>query len=144
LRRPRRVKPSRADRNIYEMPVTSRERPASAAGPRGRITPEWVMCVGCRELIYGKRWERNLRCCPECGHHGPFTALERLRSLLDPGSLEMLPFSVRPADPLCFTDSKPYPQRLAEASDLTGLPEAVLGATGEIEGEPVVIACMDF
>jgi acyl-CoA carboxylase subunit beta len=126
------------------MSVMSHERPTPAAAPRKDASPDWVMCAGCRELIYGKRWERSLRCCPECGYHGPLTAIERVRSLLDPGSLDVLSFSVEWADPLGFADSKPYSQRLAEASSRTGLPEAVLGATGEIEGEPVVIACMDF
>src|SRR5256885_723328 len=126
------------------MSVMSHERPTPAAAPRKDASPDWVMCAGCRELIYGKRWERSLRCCRECGYHVPLTAIERVRSLLDPGSLDVLSFSVEWADPLGFADSKPYSQRLAEASSRTGLPEAVLGAPGEIEGEPVVIACMDF
>jgi acetyl-CoA carboxylase carboxyl transferase subunit beta len=102
------------------------------------------MCGGCRELIYGKRWLRNLKCCPECGHHEALSAAERLRCLLDPCSLELLRFSVVPADPLGFSDSKPYLQRLSEARSRTGLSEAVLGAVGEIDGNPVVVACMDF
>ncbi|MET8976871.1 acetyl-CoA carboxylase carboxyltransferase subunit alpha/beta [Streptomyces sp. NPDC004539] len=106
--------------------------------------PDWVRCDGCGTLVYGKRWLRTLRCCPECGHHGPLTAGERLRLLLDPGSLRLLPFSVAEADPLGFTDSRPYPRRLSEARARTGLPEAVLGAVGEIEGCAVTVACMDF
>jgi len=107
-------------------------------------SPDWVRCGGCGTLVYGKRWRRTLRCCPECGHHGALTAWERLSLLLDPGSLELLHFEVEPADPLEFTDSKPYPRRLAQARERTGMSEAVLGALGEIEGSPVVVACMDF
>ncbi|QNP74682.1 acetyl-CoA carboxylase, carboxyltransferase subunit beta [Streptomyces roseirectus] len=106
--------------------------------------PEWVRCPGCTTMVYGKRWLRNLRCCPECGHHGALTAWERLNLLLDEGTLDLLPFSVAPADPLDFTDSKPYPRRLADARTRTGLPEAVVSAVGEIDGSPVVVACMDF
>ncbi|WP_327044155.1 acetyl-CoA carboxylase, carboxyltransferase subunit beta [Microbispora sp. NBC_01189] len=125
------------------MPTTSHETstpPAALEQP----PPEWVLCDGCRAMIYGKRWRRNLGCCPECGHHGALTARARMRLLLDPGSLEPLHFSIAPADPPGFTDGRPYAHRLAEARAKTGLPEAVLGAAGEIEGSPVVIACMDF
>jgi acyl-CoA carboxylase subunit beta len=115
----------------------------SAVG-REELTPEWTVCGGCRELIYGKRWLRHLKCCPECGHHGALTAFERLRYLVDPGSLELLTFKVTPADPLDFSASKPYLQQLAEARSRTGLSEAVVGAHGEIDGNPLVIACMDF
>ena len=78
------------------MSVMSREQTTHPAAPREEMTPEWVMCGGCRELIYGKRWLRNLKRCPECGHHDALTASERLRCLLDPSSLELLRFSVVP------------------------------------------------
>ena len=29
----------------------------------------WVKCDGCKEIIYAKELERNLRICPKCGHH---------------------------------------------------------------------------
>lgn len=61
-----------------------------------------------------------------------------------PGSVEQLEFAVAAADPLRFTDTRPYPDRLAAARARTGLPEAVQGVAGTIEGCPVVAACMDF
>jgi acyl-CoA carboxylase subunit beta len=139
---------SRQTGSTDEGSVTSRENAMHAAihpaAVRGEPAPDWVMCDGCRAMIYRKRWLRNVKCCPECGRHGALTAPERLRLLLDPGSLEMLRFSVTPADPLGFSDSKPYSRRLSEARARTGLSEAVVGAAGEIEGIPLVIACMDF
>jgi acetyl-CoA carboxylase carboxyl transferase beta subunit/acetyl-CoA carboxylase carboxyl transferase alpha subunit len=129
---------------IDEMATTSFDSVAYPTTAPTETAPDWVRCDGCGTTVYGKRWLRNLRCCPECGHHGALTAWERLRLLLDPGSLELLPFSVTPADPLGFSDSKPYLRRLSEARARTGLPEAVLGAVGEIDGSPVVVACMDF
>lgn len=105
---------------------------------------EWTRCPGCHTTLYGKRWQRNLRVCPECGRHSALGAPERLAQLLDDGSMEPLAFTVRAADPLRFTDTKPYPRRLAEARGRTGLPEAVVGAIGTIEGRPVAVACMDF
>jgi len=106
--------------------------------------PEWTWCGACRTPLYGKRWIRNLKVCPECGRHGALTAPERLGQLLDPGSIEPLSFTVHPNDPLRFADTKPYPHRLASARAQTGLTEAVVGALGTIEGSPVAVACMDF
>ena len=47
-------------------------------------------------------------------------------------------------DPLEFKDSKPYPDRLEAAKKKTGLNDALSVASGELNGQGVVIACMDF
>ncbi|HEV7648838.1 MAG TPA: acetyl-CoA carboxylase, carboxyltransferase subunit beta [Actinophytocola sp.] len=105
---------------------------------------EFVSCRQCRSLIYDKRLSRSLRVCPDCGHHGRVSARDRVGQLLDPGTVELLDLPVHSADPLGFTDSKPYPARLADARRKTGLDEAVLCAAGTIEGRPLVTAVMDF
>jgi acyl-CoA carboxylase subunit beta len=104
----------------------------------------WILCTGCRSVVYAKRWARSLGVCPDCGRSSAVPAQERLAQLLDPGSIEPLEFAVTAADPLRFTDTSPYPDRLAAARTRTGLTEAVQGAVGAIEGCPVVVACMDF
>ena len=43
----------------------------------------WVKCDGCKEIIYNKELERNLRICPKCGHHFRIDATARLQLLLD-------------------------------------------------------------
>ena len=105
---------------------------------------EWVSCTKCRSLVYDKRLSRSLRVCPDCGHHGRVGARDRLDQLLDAGTVEILDLPVRSADPLNFTDSKPYPARLADARRKTGLAEAVVCASGTVEGNPLVVAVMDF
>lgn len=105
---------------------------------------EWVSCKQCRSLIYDKRLSRSLRVCPDCGYHNRVGAYQRLTQLLDPDTIELLDLPVREADPLGFVDSKPYPKRLASARASTGLDEAVVCAAGEIEGNPLVVAVMDF
>lgn len=105
---------------------------------------DWVCCKQCRALIYDKRLSRSLRVCPDCGYHNRVDAGQRLAQLLDPGSIEKLDFPVREADPLGFVDSKPYPVRMASARRSTGLDEAVVCAAGTIEGNPLVVAVMDF
>jgi acyl-CoA carboxylase subunit beta len=106
--------------------------------------PGWVICVGCRALAYGKRFRRDLRVCPECGHHDRMSADERIAGLLDEGSVEELDFPVVDGDPLGFVDAKPYPVRLSEARAATGMQAAVVCVRGVIAGNPVIAAVMDF
>ncbi|MFB7664412.1 acetyl-CoA carboxylase carboxyl transferase subunit alpha [Kitasatospora sp. NPDC056138] len=106
--------------------------------------PDWVRCGRCAGLIYGRRFRRTLRVCPDCGWHAQLTARQRLDQLLDPGSAEPLRHVPALHDPLGFVDSRPYPERLSAARADTGLDEAVLCVTGRIEGRPVVVAAMDF
>ncbi|MFJ8741031.1 acetyl-CoA carboxylase, carboxyltransferase subunit beta [Embleya sp. NPDC127516] len=113
-------------------------------GPAVRTRPDWVKCGRCAELVYGKRFTRDLRVCPDCGDHARLTARQRLDQLLDPGSETPLTVGPTPPDPLGFVDSRPYSERLAEARAETGMDEAVLCARGTIHGRPVVVAAMDF
>ncbi|MBV9026119.1 MAG: acetyl-CoA carboxylase, carboxyltransferase subunit beta, partial [Streptomycetaceae bacterium] len=117
---------------------------ANDPGPGESRGVEWVKCRKCQVIVYGRRFERASRTCPECGWHAPLTARERLSQLLDHGSAEPVVPAPTSKDPLAFTDSRPYPLRLAEARESTGMDCAVLVSTGRIEGIPVVAAAMDF
>ncbi|MFF3763844.1 acetyl-CoA carboxylase, carboxyltransferase subunit beta [Streptomyces sp. NPDC001922] len=111
--------------------------------PAGRA-PAWVRCENCAALVYGKRFDRSLRVCPECGRHAHLTAHQRLDQLLDPGTARQLDPVPAVHDPLAFTDTRPYRERLADARAATGLGEAVVCARGRIQDQPVVVAVMDF
>jgi acyl-CoA carboxylase subunit beta len=123
---------------------TSTATGETSAGRPPAGQPDWLLCGGCREMVYRKRFERSGHVCPACGWHGPLTAAQRLDQLCDPGTASVLHFAVRDYDPLQFTDSRPYPQRLREARERTGLAEAVLCARGSIGGHRAVLAVMDF
>ncbi|SCF10406.1 acetyl-CoA carboxylase carboxyl transferase subunit beta [Micromonospora coriariae] len=104
----------------------------------------WSRCAGCASLLYRKRLRRNLDVCPECGAHTRLGAPDRLRQLVDPGSLRPLPERLPEEDPIGFVDVLPYPHRLTAARASTGLAEAVVCGTASIGGHPVVLAVMDF
>jgi acetyl-CoA carboxylase carboxyl transferase alpha subunit/acetyl-CoA carboxylase carboxyl transferase beta subunit len=108
------------------------------------VDTTWVVCAGCHTMLYGKRFARNLKVCPDCGHHHRLTARERIQQLCDPGSVEWLVFPVHTEDVLEFTDTKPYPARLWEARHKTGLDEGVLVVRAAIDGSPLVCAVMEF
>lgn len=105
---------------------------------------DWVRCSGCGEVLFRPRLRRLLGVCPACGHHERLGAAERIAQLLDAGSVRPLPVPPTGTDPLEFTDTRPYPQRLAQACARTGLEEAVCCVRARIHGAEVVVAVMDF
>jgi acetyl-CoA carboxylase carboxyl transferase alpha subunit/acetyl-CoA carboxylase carboxyl transferase beta subunit len=124
-------------------PVTSLPT-ASGSGDLGAVGGEWERCAGCASLVYRPRLVRARFVCPECGRHHRLDARARLATLVDDGSFRPADRQVRGGDPLGFTDSLPYPDRLAGARRRTGLDDAVLAGTATIGGRPVVVAVMDF
>ncbi len=119
---------------------------ASASGEKASRVPEglWVKCPGCRQLIYKKDLEKNLNVCPKCAHHFRMSARERLTSLFDDGRFtEYFPNLVS-TDPLEFTDTKPYRERLRAVMETTGLKDALIVGTGRLEGTDLVAAAMEY
>ncbi|MBI4265587.1 MAG: acetyl-CoA carboxylase carboxyltransferase subunit beta [Acidobacteria bacterium] len=118
---------------------------ASSSPDKPSRVPEglWVKCPGCSQIIYNKDLERNLGVCPKCAHHFRIGAVERLRTLLD-GEWEEHFKDLTSTDPLEFTDTKPYRDRLRVTKKNTGMKDAVVVATGRLDGLDVVIAAMEY
>jgi acetyl-CoA carboxylase carboxyl transferase subunit beta len=109
-------------------------------------TPEglWVKCDGCKEIIYKKEIEKNLKICPKCNYHFRISARERLKLLVDEGSFVEIDENLSSVDPLHFKDSISYKDRLKENQKKSGLKEAVVSGDALIKGYPVSLAIMDF
>lgn len=118
------------------------ERAAAAAGAADENM--WVKCPGCREIAFRKEVERNLNVCHKCGFHHRVTVEQRLSITVDRGTWRELFAELTAGDPLEFRDSKPYPQRLAQAQRASGRNDAVVTGVGKIEGHPLALAVMDF
>ena len=101
-------------------------------------------CPQCGEILYKARLEQNQYVCPSCGFHRRLTAEGYLQLLLDEGRYEEQSGSLRSADPLEFTDLKPYPQRLEAAYRKVGGGDAVRTVTGALDEIDVGLAVMDF
>ena len=101
-------------------------------------------CPQCGEILYRARLEQNLFVCPVCGHHNRITAEDYLGLFLDNGEYEELWAELRSADPLRFTDLKPYRQRLEAAERQTGHGDAVRTVQGTLDSMDVALAVMDF
>ncbi len=119
---------------------------ASSTAEKPSRVPEglWIKCPGCTQLIYKKDLEESLNVCPKCAHHFRIGAAERLCSLFDGGRYtEHFPNLIS-VDPLQFTDTKPYRQRLQHSIATTGLKDAIIIATGQLDGLDVVVAAMEY
>jgi acyl-CoA carboxylase subunit beta len=62
----------------------------------------------------------------------------------DAGSLEAWDSDLVVGDPMGFTDSKPYPQRIAEARERAGGLESIWTGRATIQGNPCVVIASDF
>jgi len=103
-----------------------------------------VACSKCGATIGDSASWRELRVCPACGHHAALTAFKRMQLLLDDDSFEETNHKLVSVDPLGFSDLQPYRERVMAARAKTGMTEAALTGRGTIQGQPVVIAVVDF
>jgi len=126
--------------------ITNYVRPKINSMLGRREMPEnlWIKCPETGEMVFHKDLESNQWVIPSSGHHMKIAAKDRLRSFFDEGAYELLENPKVPTDPLKFRDEKRYVDRLKEARAKTGLDDAILNATGEIEGLPIVVTVQDF
>ena len=121
-------------------------KPIESSGEKPSRVPEglWVKCPGCSQIIYNKDLDKNLQVCPKCAHHFRINAAERLQALFDAGEwTEYFPH-LTSNDPLKFTDTKPYRTRLKDTISKTGMRDAIVIATGKLDGLDVVVAAMEY
>ncbi|HXX57283.1 MAG TPA: acetyl-CoA carboxylase, carboxyltransferase subunit beta [Thermodesulfovibrionales bacterium] len=104
----------------------------------------WVKCENCKEIVYKKEIEKNLKVCPKCNYHFRISARERLTLTIDDGSFVETNADLTSGDPLNFKDTLSYRERIKESRKRSGLNEAVITGEALIEGYPVVVAVMDF
>ena len=104
----------------------------------------WQKCEGCRQIIWKKDLEANFNVCPKCGAHGRIDAVTRLKLLFDNGEYESFDDALTSSDPLSFVDSKSYGDRLLAMQKATNLSDALVSASGKLNGRPVQICAMDI
>ncbi len=115
----------------------SRKRPKAAEGL-------WLKCNHCREIIYRKEVDRNNKVCPKCDYHFPISVQERIALLVDLGSFKEWEADLAPQDPLSFSDSRSYRDRLADQQDKTGRKDAMVIGEGAINGRRIALGVFDF
>jgi acetyl-CoA carboxylase carboxyl transferase subunit beta len=138
-------------RNLFR-----KEPPYVTVPGRARPTPEangaggdglWVRCPNerCRELLYVREFENNLKVCHKCQHHARLTARERVQQLVDDDSFVEHDAELGAADPLGFAPAgDSYTRRLATAASKSGEDEAAISGSATIDSVPVQLVVLDF
>lgn len=104
----------------------------------------WNKCPTCKKPLLHLEQVENDYVCQYCGHHLRIGSKEYFSILFDNNEFTELFPNLNSGDPLEFFDSKPYPERLKESQAKTGLKDALRSAHGKMNGQDIVIACMDF
>ncbi|OSZ78460.1 acetyl-CoA carboxylase, carboxyltransferase subunit beta [Chitinophagaceae bacterium IBVUCB1] len=109
-------------------------------------TPDglWHKCPECKTTTTTQDLANHYYVCPKCNYHNRINAAEYFPILFDEGDFELLFENIVPKDKLGFIDLKPYDARLKDAQKSTGLRDAMSVGVGNINGNGLVIACMNF
>src|SRR5258706_2160717 len=115
-------------------------------GRRPKEFPDhlWTKCPNCGEMLFNKQLARNQNVCTKCEHHFRLGARERIEALIDKDTFVERDADLSSGDPLGFTDSKPYPERIAAAQTKSGEKDAAIAGSAAIGGNPVQLVVMDF
>jgi acetyl-CoA carboxylase carboxyl transferase subunit beta len=120
------------------------ENPTPVDERRVRTEGLWMKCKACRAIIWKKDLEENWEVCPKCDHHFRLGARRRLELLLDDQHWIEHDAELASNDPLHFTDTKQYAQRLLDAQHKFGMKDAILTAEGKLNGRTVICCSMEF
>lgn len=109
-------------------------------------TPDglWHKCPECKTTITQQELAENLYICPKCDYHNRINAKEYFALLFDEGKYSPLFENIKAVDKLEFVDVKPYKDRLEDAQKKTGLGDAMSVGIGQLDGQDIVVACMNF
>lgn len=104
----------------------------------------WHKCPSCKKIHTAEEHQKNLYVCHECGYHNRIGSKEYFEIIFDNNEYLELNPNLEAADPLNFSDTKKYTDRLAESQKKTGLKDALASAAGKVNGNDLVVCCMDF
>jgi len=111
-----------------------------------KSTPDglWEKCPRCKVIVPSKDLINNCYVCTQCDYHVKIGSREYFSILFDNGKFTELDADLSSGDPLEFTDTSSYVDRIRVSQSRSGLKDAVRSGTGKMNGQQVVMACMDF
>ena len=96
------------------------------------------------KIVDTEELKANYYVSPEDGYHVRIGSNEYFELLFDENKYTELNANITAKDPLKFSDTKKYTNRLKEAQAKTKLKDAIRTAVGKSYGKELVIAAMDF
>src|ERR1043165_3653225 len=109
-------------------------------------TPEglWYKCPSCKKIHTVQDHTANKYVCSECGYHERIGSKEYFEIIFDNNQFTELNEHLVSGDPLNFSDTKKYTDRLTDTIRKTGMKDALRSAHGKVNGHDLVVCCMDF
>ncbi|MCH5689487.1 hypothetical protein LWM68_37775 [Niabella sp. W65] len=104
----------------------------------------WTKCPECNYISTFAELKEQLYVCPKCGYHHRLNSAQYYEVLFDNNEYEELFTNIKSKDLLGFTDLKPYKKRLEDIWSNSSLSDSIRVGVGKVDGEDIVIACMDF
>lgn len=104
----------------------------------------WSKCPECNYICTSQDLQENLYVCPKCNYHHRIGSEDYFWVLFDNGEYEEFFDDIISKDFLGFTDLKNYQKRLDEIHAKTDLKDSMRVGVGNVNGERLVVACMDF
>ena len=95
-------------------------------------------------VVHIRELKNNSYVCPEDDYHVRIGSKEYFEILFDNKSFKELDKDLISSDPLKFIDTKAYKDRVKKSIKTTGLNDAIRTAYGKLDGNKIVISCMDF
>ncbi|MGL6100738.1 MAG: acetyl-CoA carboxylase, carboxyltransferase subunit beta, partial [Fusobacteriaceae bacterium] len=105
------------------------------------LSPLWIICPSCSEMIYKVDLDNNLKKCIHCDHHFAMSGQERVDLLIDDETFEELDINLESCDPLDFPQ---YKAKYENSIEKTKMKDGVVSGVGLLNGMKVSIAAMDF
>jgi acetyl-CoA carboxylase carboxyl transferase subunit beta len=96
------------------------------------------------EIIETKALKENAYVTPNEGFHTRIGSADYFEIIFDDNKYQELDTDLESGDPLSFEDTKKYTDRVVAAQKKSSLKDAVATGYGKINGEPLVVAAMDF
>lgn len=104
----------------------------------------WHKCPSCKKIRPSDEHAKHFHVCMDCGYHDRIGSKDYFEIIFDNNEYLELNPDLASADPLNFTDTKKYTDRLVDSMKKTGLKDALASAAGKVEGNDLVVCCMDF
>ncbi|MBA4240312.1 MAG: acetyl-CoA carboxylase carboxyl transferase subunit beta [Sphingobacteriaceae bacterium] len=111
-----------------------------------RETPEglWYKCPSCKKIHTAQEHKAHQHVCSDCGYHERIGSEEYFEIIFDDNQFTELHENLVSGDPLEFTDTKKYTDRLTDTIRKSGLKDALRSGYGKVNGNDLVVCCMDF
>ena len=103
---------------------------------------DWTSC--CKGPILKKDLEENLWVCPDCNKHHRIKPKQRFDIFFGKDNYEIFKTPIPKDDPLNWTDTKSYKDRLKSARKKTGMDCGMMVVSGSINNIKVTAVASDF